>query len=269
MSPHDTAPHATPDAATDLRPSRRTVTRAAAWSVPVVAAAAAAPAYAASCAPVRMTVANVVYAATQRVSAVRWTTTFDPDGSGSKPNNVLTVEATYDNDMKVRNDAGTTSGGANDNFTIQQAVGALGTYGLVMAQRPSLDTPTAPLNADGHYKFTFTRAVSNLTFTLTDIDSAAGDFLDSVVLTSGFTFVIPGTSTLQGEGTVAKPFRPKSTNTPIDNTNSSAGNVTITYPGPITTFTVDYRNAASSFAANVDQDQVVTISNFAFDYRPC
>ena len=33
----------------DARPTRRTVTRAAAWTVPVVAVSAAAPAYAASC----------------------------------------------------------------------------------------------------------------------------------------------------------------------------------------------------------------------------
>ena len=263
---YDDVTHPAPAA---LRPSRRTVTRAAAWTVPVVAAATAAPAYAASCAPVQITIRNVDYGTLRRVSSKSWTVAFDPDGNGTKPNNVLTVDATYDKDMSVRDDAGTTNGGTNDNFTIQSQVGGLGTYGLVMAQRPTLDTPTAPLAASGHYKYTFSKPVSRLTFTLTDIDSATGDFIDSVVLTPGFTFSIPSTSLVQGRGTTAEPFRPSSANAPADNTNSAAGNVTITYPGPISTFTIDYRNAATSFATNVDQDQVVTIANFAFDYQPC
>src|SRR6476661_3875666 len=89
----------------DLRPSRRTVTRAAAWSVPVVAAATTAPAYAASCPPVNVTSANVT--TYNRVSATEWTATFDRDGSGPLLSNVLTAKATYDSGMKVRNDAGT------------------------------------------------------------------------------------------------------------------------------------------------------------------
>lgn len=263
----------TQDAAvtTAVRPSRRSVTRAAAWTVPVIAVAAAAPAYAASCALRKVTVANVT--AFNRASATSWTATFDPDGNGPLPSNVLTVRATYDTgrngqSMSVRNDAGTAAGGVNDNFTIQPQVGGLGTYGLVLAQRPTQDTPPAPLDAFGHYRFSFTRPVSNLTFTLTDIDSASDDFLDSVVLSPGFTYA-PLPATMQGVGTLANPFRPKSVNSPIDNTNSSAGNVTITYAGPISSFTVDYKNAATSFATRVDQDQVVTIANFAFDYRPC
>lgn len=253
---------------TAVRPTRRSVTRAAAWTVPVIAVAAAAPAYAASCASRRMTVANVVTSSVRRESAIKWTATFDPDAAGALPNNVLTVSATYDKGMGVRNDAGAVAGGANDNFTIQAQVGGLNTYGLVMAQRPTQDTPTAPLDAFGHYAFSFTKPVSNLTFTLTDIDSAAGDFLDAVKLTPGFTYA-PLSATMQGSGTVADPFRPVGTNAPIDNTNSNAGNVTITYAGPISGFTIDYKNAAASFAANVDQDQVVTIANFAFDYQPC
>ncbi len=69
----------------ELRPSRRTVTRAAAWSVPVVAAATAVPAYAASCVARRMTVANVVQSSVRRTSATGWTATFDPTGPGRCP----------------------------------------------------------------------------------------------------------------------------------------------------------------------------------------
>jgi hypothetical protein len=248
---------------TDLRPSRRTVTRAAAWSVPVVAAATAAPAYAASCATVRVTANNVT--TYNRVSAVQWTATFDYDGTGPLLSNVLTAKATYDTGIAVRNDANTAAGGANDNFTVQNPVGGLGTYGLVMAQRVSGSTG-APA-AFGHYAFSFSRAVSNLSFTLTDIDSTTGDFWDSVWLTPGFAVSNPAAG-LQGDGSAGKPLKQKTGNSGVDNASGGAGNVTITYAGPISSFTVNYSNAQTgSFTA--DPDQVVTIANFAFDYRPC
>lgn len=247
----------------DVRPSRRTVTRAAAWSVPVVAAAATAPAYAASCAKSRVTSANIT--TYNRVSALEWTATFDPDGTGPLLANVLTAKAVYDTGMSVRNDA---AGGANDNFTISNAVGGLGVSGLVMGQRPTVDTPNAPLTAFGHYTFSFTKAVSNLSFTLTDIDSTTGDFWDSVWLTPGFTLSNKAAG-LQGDGSAGSPLKQTNGNVAVDNTNGGAGNVTVTYLGPISSFTINYSNAATSFAANVDQDQVVTITNFGFDYQPC
>jgi len=245
------------------RPTRRTVTRSAAWSIPVIAVAATAPAYAASCASVRATSASIT--TYNRVSAFEWNATFDVDGAGPLPGNVMTAKATYDSGMSVRNDG---PNGTNDNFTIAGAVGGLGTSGLVMAQRPTVDTPAAPLSALGHYAFSFSKPVTNLSFTLTDIDSTSGDFWDSVWLTSGFT-VSGKASGLQGAGTSTSPFRQTGSNTPVDNANGGAGNVTITYPGPISGFTINYSNVATSFATGVDQDQVVTITNFGFDFQPC
>lgn len=248
---------------TGVQPTRRTVTRAAAWSVPVVVAATTAPAFAASCPRARATVSDLTTFA--RTSATRWTATFDVDGTGPRSAIDVTIEATYDPGMRVRNDA---NGGPRDNFTITGPVGGLGTYGLVLAQRPTEDTPRSRLHAAGHYRFTFARPVSNLTFTVTNIDSATGDCLDSVALTPGFTFA-PLPTTLQGVGTSGNPFRPRSPSAPIDGTNSTAGNVRITYAGPLTTFTIDYKNAATSFAWGVDQDQVVTVTDAGFEFQPC
>lgn len=249
---------------TEVRPTRRTLTRAALWTVPVVAVAATAPAYAASCASERVSSNGSVTTYT-RDSAIKWRGTFDADGAGPKPSNVMTIDATYDSGMVVRNDG---PNGTFDNFTILSPVGGLGTSGIVLAQRPTADTPTAPLAALGHYKFTFTRAVTNLSFTLTDIDSASGDFLDAVQLSPGFAFR-DAAAGLTGVGTAASPFKQKTADVNADNSSSGAGNVTITYPGPLTTFTVSYGNQAASFATGVDQDQVVTITNIAFDYMPC
>ena len=252
----------TTDTLTDTRPTRRAVTRAAAWSVPVIATSATVPAYAASCTPVRVSGANIT--TYSRTSSIRWTATFDSDGAGPLPSNVMTVDATYDAGMTVRND---NAGGTNDNFTLLSPVGGLGVAGLVMAQRP-LAGSTAPLAAFGHYRFSFTRAVTNLSFTLTDIDSATNDFIDSVVLTPGFT-VSGRAGALQGAGTTASPFRPVGDNSAVDNASGSGGNVTITYAGPLSSFTIDYRNAAASFSSAIDQDQLVTLANIAFDYQPC
>ena len=248
---------------TEARPSRRAVTRAAAWSVPVIAVATSAPAFAASCQPVRATIGNAT--GYNRVSSTEWNATFDVDGNGPLPANVLTAKASYDPGMGVRND---NNGGANDNFTIQNQVGGLGTFGLVMAQRPTASTPTAPLSALGHYTFSFSKPVTNLSFTLTDIDSATNDFWDSVWLSAGFTYKERGTG-MQGIGTPGNPFKQSSGNTPVDNATGANGNVTITYPGTISSFTINYSNAQTAFSNRIDQDQVVTIANFAFDFQPC
>ncbi len=242
------------------RPTRRTVTRVAAWSVPVIAVATTAPAYAASCASVRATTSHIT--AVNRVSSVEWNATFDVDGNGPLPGNVMTAKATYDSGMNVRNDG---PNGTNDNFTVAGSVGGLNTSGLVMAQRATTSSPSGAL---GHYLFSFSKPVSNLSFTLTDIDSTTGDFWDSVWLTGSFTSSNKA-SGLQGVGTSASPFKQVGGNSAVDNSSGSGGNVTISYPGPISSFQINYSNVATSFSSRLDPDQVVTIANIAFDFQPC
>ncbi|RYB94658.1 hypothetical protein EUA93_10075 [Nocardioides oleivorans] len=244
---------------TDARPTRRSVTRAAAWSVPVIATATTVPAFAASCAPVTVTAANAT--APNRSSAVDYSVTFNA-GTGAQPTNVMTVKATYDTGMVVRNDA---NGGTNDNFTIQNPVGGLNTYGLVMAQR--LSSRASNTGAFGHYTFTFTKPVTGLTFTLTDIDSTTGDFWDSVWLTPGFSKPTLSAG-LTGAGTSADPIRQSNGNTAVDNASGANGNATITYPGTISSFTINYSNRQTG-TISADPDQVVTIANFSFGFQPC
>jgi hypothetical protein len=244
---------------TESRPSRRAVTRAAAWTVPVIAVAATAPAYAASCTPVAVAVGNATGA--NRVSSTEYTVTFNA-GAGSSPINTMTVKATYDAGMAVRDDG---PNGANDNFTIQNPVGGLNTYGLVMGQR--LTSRASNPAAFGHYTYTFTKPVTNLSFTLTDIDSTTGDFWDSVWLTPGFS--TPKLSTgMKGTGTQADPIRQTGSNTAVNNASGTNGNATINYPGTISSFTIHYSNAQTG-TISADPDQVVTIANFAFNYQPC
>lgn len=99
--------------------------------------------------------------------------------------------------------------------------------------------------------FTFSVPVSNISFTLTDLDNLIGGantgWADRVqVLTPGYTSSIPVTFTpaapagnVIGAGTGANPFRNSNTNFNYPNT-SNRGNVTINYAGPISSFSYRY-----------------------------
>jgi hypothetical protein len=107
--------------------------------------------------------------------------------------------------------------------------------------------------------FTFSAAVSNISFTMYDIDNLAGGWGDRVqMLTSGYTYspaVTSGTGRVIGNGTATGttnttgPFRNNNTNLNYGD-GSNNGNVTITYAGPITAFSFRYTNAANTGGGN-------------------
>ncbi|MCC5951728.1 MAG: hypothetical protein JJU45_06485 [Acidimicrobiia bacterium] len=97
--------------------------------------------------------------------------------------------------------------------------------------------------------FTFDVPVSNLSFTLADLDDVSGAWSDDVImLTPGYTFSIPTVfvpatpaGNVVGLGTFTSPFFNSNPNFNFLNT-SNRGNVTINYAGPISTFSFRYRN---------------------------
>ena len=106
--------------------------------------------------------------------------------------------------------------------------------------------------------FSFDAPVSNLTFTLYDIDNLSGGWGDRIqVLTAGYTSSIPGaftpatpTGNVIGDGTGGNRFRGSNTNANW-NDSSNRGNVTIAYAGPITGFSFRYQNAANTGGGNM------------------
>ncbi|SEB66972.1 hypothetical protein SAMN04489844_0806 [Nocardioides exalbidus] len=252
----------------EARPSRRAVVRTAAWSVPVISVAATAPAFAASPCDARTDQAlswnggNVTFTRTSDTVA---SATLVP--ATNVPALTLDVKASYTGLMK----AGYENPGTNTvNPSLRRSanVGNLNKSGISLWQATTRDTPS-PTQDTGTYVFTFSRPVTNLRFTITDIDSATGDFRDALTLTSGYTASYPATITKTTAAGVGEYFIATGENTPTDNSTGNAGNLTITYPGTISSFTIQYSNSASSFNNTLDQDQTIYVSDLTFNYKPC
>ncbi|PKH37636.1 hypothetical protein SAMN05192575_101646 [Nocardioides alpinus] len=112
--------------------------------------------------------------------------------------------------------------------------------------------------------FTFTKPVTNLVVTFTDIDRTPGDFLDRVELDGSWTEVSRGAG-VSGAGSVASPWVGGAA---YNDSTSGAGNVTVKFAGPVSTFTLTYWNAETSWS-DVDRNQAVFVGDMTFDYQPC
>lgn len=256
----ESAPGATPI-------SRRTFARTTAWAVPTVAIGAAAPALAASsCPPIAYTF-DYSSTFTRASDTSASLTTIDPTGA-PKPV-TMTVNAAYTGGMASGSETR-----ANDNLTINTGtVGGYNTGALTITQTLTGNHSNYQRSAYGTYTFSFTSGgkpvtVTGLSFTITDIDSASGDFVDTVELSSGFT-ITKRSSAVTGDATLANPARPTSTNAPQD-TAASGGNLSVTYAGPLSSFTMTYWNAMTSFPYPYsDRDQTVFLTNVSFMAAAC
>lgn len=243
------------------RPSRRAVASALAWSVPVVAVGAAAPRAAASpCPPQAYTLdwsqsTGTVYT---RSSSQSGTAVVDPDGAGPVAPVTLSISSTLTGAMSTGNESGT----QNQNLRVSPTtVGGTSSRGLQLEQTVTGSRSSAPgRSARQTVTFTFSEPIRDLRFTMTDIDATQGDFIDMVELSPGFTSAYDDRY-LRGNGTQASPLRPVYWGDRP--TSSNLGNATITYAGPLTSFTIVYWNAESQFS-NADRNQIVTFTNFDF-----
>ncbi|HXH77201.1 hypothetical protein [Nocardioides sp.] len=237
--------------------------------MPVVSIATAAPAFAASpCAALTNQTldwdgANTTYT---RNSPASGTAIFDPDGLGPIPTLTLGVAASYVGNMRAGNEAGSTANA----LRVKAAIGGLGISGLGLEQATTSKSPQGSADR-GTYTFTFSQPVTNLRFTLTDIDSASNDFWDVLQPQAGYTVTSQGSGVgtdTNGIGGGRRFFRTVA-NGPVDNTTGSAGNLGLSYAGPVTTFSITYWNGASAFGDTIDTDQIIYISDMTFDYKPC
>lgn len=265
-----------PATPTSYVPSRRTVLRAAAWTAPAVSVAVAVPAYAA-CSNVSQVTGVVDWDATtgsgwNRRSVFRRTDSRGGSYTVSQPGAdslVVTVSAGYENSMKPL-----------DDWTMRthSPVGGLtNVSGLCLAQ---VNSRAKALKSDrrqdrGTYTFTFGRPVTNLYFTVTDIDSLPGDYWDMIELSA----VVPHTEMgakgagVRGAGTVASPYTAINGNRQVPDPASSAGNVPassgnvrVQFLGAVSAFTITYWNDVDRFTE--DTSQGVWISDMSFQYSP-
>lgn len=246
--------------------TRRRVVRGSAWAAPAIVVGAAAPRAAASpCPPVSYTIdwSNSSFVRTSSTNAsIRATSQ-----NASAPQITLTVTAEYTGAMKSGSETpGDTSPAS---LTASGQVGGSFTSGLRIVQ--SVTTPdysTPKRAARGTYTFAFTGAdgkpvsVSNLAFTVTDIDSTTGDFWDVVELSGTFSSTAASGVTVTGAGTTSFRATATSSNAPVADT-SSAGNLNVTYQAPTSSVTLTYWNNAQSFTG-VDRNQGICIAGMKF-----
>lgn len=194
----------------------------------------------------------------------------DPDGTGPLQGMTLTVSTSLGSNTRTGNQRAT----VNDNLralggtTIGGATSPLGLHQSPIDNSKKTDTLTGANKSVT--TFTFTRQVTSLSFTITDIDSASNDFWDAVAVVSPTAYTATKTLPTQvtGAGTVTNPWQAANANLPVPNT-SDAGNVRVTFSAPLTTFAIHYWNRTALFSSNIDGDQGIFISNLQLTYNAC
>lgn len=212
-------------------PSRRSVVRGAAWSVPVVAVAATAPAFAASPCTNRTALLPVSWSSL-------YSTTRQTGSIGGTP--VVNVSAGYT--------ATRVGGGAlhSSNLAPTRVAETQDSFSLVNT------SPTSwSLNPEGNFQtvtFSFTQDVYGLTFSIDDIDRASG-YHDHVFLAGApETPEVTLGSAVTGGGTSTNAWR----TTGASGDNATNQTVTVTYPNglvPITSLTLRFYSTVGPLAS--------------------
>ena len=225
-----------------LGTTRRTLVRGAAWSVPVVAAATTAPAFAAS--PCGST-----YTWKLDWGSTSYTKNTANLGTATVTNAAGTYPITVTFNSSV---TGTMLGSITRHPTNLDIEAGMGNIGALGAGEQGLELwHSSSANSDNVYQTVvvrFDRKVSDLAFTITDIDFQSGNFSDRVAI-SGNRTGIPGSTYVIGTGTYTDPWRPRDSNpAPINipDTGDSRGNVAVKFLAPVTDFEIRYWNRGGS-----------------------
>jgi hypothetical protein len=216
---------------------RRAVARGAAWSVPVVALAVAAPAVAAS--------TNCT------MGTLNWDNFRDgASGLGTFATTVpgLTVTLTS---------TGGTGAANNAQVTSTQTGGLSKVLRFYDLENVANTSQTVTI--------TFNKQVRNLSFSFLDVDSAMGNhnqrsYEDLVWITTPSSWSGTTHRNVQGSGTAAKPYRAVNLDSPVDGTSADS-NVDLTFVGPLSTVTFVYGQDGS-----VDGGPFIGISDLVFQY---
>ena len=221
-----------------VQATRRTLVRGAAWSVPVVAAATTAPAFAVSPCDLRQTVVTNWAVGTEYVQsgdyAGTWTRTLAAQYGTTK----VEIKSVPVGNIK----AGTYNNVENRNFDVNAGTVSGLTRPLQFQQAPSTLNGYGGSTNRQDITITFTPPVENLRFSFGDIDSQTGsaaysDRVEIVRYVSGTTTGLL-TSTFNAGAVVAgngsqgpnpQPFAPTGTNTAVLDTSNTA-NVNLSTP---------------------------------------
>jgi hypothetical protein len=229
--------------------SRRTVARGMAWTAPVLLTSVTVPAFAASMPCV------VSHAALQQRSSVLNGLAF----SGSTITASLTYQAVNKNGVLLSDQTPEETGWV---VPTPYNTAANPRWNYIKLHHP---TDVAQGNVIT-LTIEFTENVENLSLTITDIDkntivNAPNRWIDEVVITpGGFTDTVPvkGANVI-GAGTATNPY----SSSVDENISTPAGDVTLTWAGPLKVVTIAYKAAGSN---NVnDWGQQIGVGKISFN----
>ncbi|MDR2997707.1 MAG: hypothetical protein LBU78_06270 [Microbacterium sp.] len=232
----------------DIEVTRRTLTKGAAWSLPVIAAATAVPMAAASGCTEQASTLD--FSAMYQRSSITSGTAVVPV-AGQDP-----VTVSFSSVMN-----GYTAHDQN------YRVGAGDWDGLQLQQVRSANTPS---NNQAYYQLmtiTFSREVTNLVLPIRNFSwPTSNSYGDQVWLATngqpgGFTFVTG--SGVGGDGSYAQPFRRSAGS---ETYTGPSTNVTVTFPGPVTSIMLAYDDKRGTLANRVEQ--AIALGDMTF-VAPC
>lgn len=218
---------------------RRTITRGAAWSVPVIAVAVAAPAAANTSGGGCLTGKLDWDSCSGRTGLDK--TLITAGGTG------VTVMVTVGGDTSHSGNGavtGTTTGGQSKVMRFYDENGVKNTSQTVT--------------------ITFSSEVQNVSFSLLDVDSAISgrtrEYEDEVRIISPASWSGSTHSNVTGSGTSNDPYRAVDTDSPVDG-SSSKSNVDLTFAGPLTQIVFTYAQNGTVYG-----DPYIGISDIYFQH---
>lgn len=156
---------------------------------------------------------------------------------------------------------------ATNRTIIAAPIGGVASRGLQLEQ-------DAVTGGGQEISLTFSTTVYSVSFVITDIDNSTGNWTDrvSIIEPATFSFAVPtsfvgggpagvvignGKNVAATDSTVG-PFRNSNTNNNYNNSQNN-GNVTVTFPGPLTTITLRF-----ACAGQQGNNQLIKFSNISF-----
>ncbi|MEV7619127.1 hypothetical protein AB0N59_03210 [Microbacterium sp. NPDC089321] len=200
------------------QPTRRTVVKGVAWSLPIISAAVTAP------------LATASGPCSSRSYRLNWTSGAWSGGGTSGSGEAVASDGSTITVSAVAVPVGTAAIDPNNLSPFYPQLNMLASY-----------------NSGMDVTFTFSQPITGLQFTLGDFDgnTSAVNYWDAVQVSGAaysFTYTASQPFGMQGDGTSSAPFRSQSPGT-VAGPNIATQGVTFTFGGPLTSFTIHYRNA--------------------------
>lgn len=229
--------------------------------------ATVAPAYAASCQPETTTTlwGTSSYSRTSSSSGTYSTESSTPSGSG------LTID--IDSVFGSNTQPGDQFRRTNNNLVGITEARAGGTENvLAVHQSPISDyrkVNTMSRDNSQSITFNFSTPVTDLSFSILDIDSAAWDFRDAIAVVASegtVTASVEDPNYLYASGGIVYA---RYTDDTLDKVTDSIGNAHFQVTGTVSSLTITLYNATSSYDSTIDGDHVIFVSPLTFSYSPC